>query len=495
MITKEIRRGEVFADRYRVIRRLGVGGMATVWLAEDERLGREVAIKRLNTDAPEESLARFRREARIGATLNHPNFVSVFDTIATDEGALIVMEYVPGHSLEELSKAGPMDPERVVDILADAAAALDHAHKQDVVHRDIKPANILVRDDGAVKLADLGIAKAMDATQITAEGKVIGTAPYMAPERFEAAGTGGPSSDVYALAAVAYELLSGVPVDSRPVRNGEPLDRQALAANWPGPPDEVFGVIMRALSAEPSRRPASAGEFVAELDEAVRGGGAPDTLPFIPPSMETSQEPVRRSRPEPPWETRPGLPPSSGRGGSRGSRFGAVLAVLLVAGLGVAGGLALLGSGSGGGDSPKKQAKASRDRAGKSDTADAGTSSADASPTPVVEDQSASSPPPTSSSSLSSGDGAGLNAEGFDLINQGRYSEAVPILRRAVASYPEGSTDLNYAYALYNLGNALRLSGHPDEAIPILERRLEIPNQRSTVAAELERARAEAGTD
>ena len=117
MITREIRQGEVFADRYRVIRRLGVGGMATVWLAEDERLGREVAIKRLRTGAPEESLTRFRREARIGATLNHPNLVSVFDTIATEEGALIVMEYVPGRSLEELAAPGPMDPEEVVSIL------------------------------------------------------------------------------------------------------------------------------------------------------------------------------------------------------------------------------------------------------------------------------------------------------------------------------------------------------------------------------------------
>src|SRR3954449_4895619 len=182
MITKEIRRGEVFADRYRVIRRLGVGGMATVWLAEDERLGREGAIQRLNTDAPEESLTRFRREARIGATLNPPNFVSVFDTIATEEGALIVMEYVPGRSLEEMSGEGPMDPQRVVEILGEAAAALDHAHDQNVVHRDIKPANILVREDGAVKLADLGIARAVDASQITSEGKVIGTAAYMAPE-------------------------------------------------------------------------------------------------------------------------------------------------------------------------------------------------------------------------------------------------------------------------------------------------------------------------
>src|SRR4051812_558988 len=207
MITREIRRGEVFADRYRVVRRLGAGGMATVWLAEDERLGREVAIKRLRTDAPEESLTRFSREARLGAALNHPNFVSVFDTVATDEGAMIVMEYVPGQSLEDLAERGRMDPEEVVSILRGAAAALDHTHREGVVHRDIKPANILVREDGMVKLADLGIARALDATQITSEGKVIGTMPYMAPERLEAAGAGGPASDVYALAAVAYQLL------------------------------------------------------------------------------------------------------------------------------------------------------------------------------------------------------------------------------------------------------------------------------------------------
>ena len=272
MITREIRRGELFADRYRVIRRLGTGGMATVWLAEDERLGRDVAIKRLNTDAPEESLARFRREARLGATLNHPNFVSVFDTIATDEGALIVMEYVPGQSLEELAKGGPMDPGQAVSILRGAADALDHAHRQGVVHRDIKPANILVREDGAVKLADLGIARAMDATQITAEGKVIGTLPYMAPERLEAAGAGGPASDVYALAAVAYELLSGSPVDGGAPGREHLADRQELAARWPDAPAAVFAVIMRGLSRDPARRQSSAGELVAELDDAVRRG-------------------------------------------------------------------------------------------------------------------------------------------------------------------------------------------------------------------------------
>jgi len=476
MITREIRAGEVFADRYRVIRRLGAGGMATVWLAEDERLGRQVAIKRLKTDAPEESLARFRREARLGATLNHPNFVSVFDTIATDEGALIVMEYVPGHSLEDLPREGPMDPDEVVSILRGAADALDHAHREGVVHRDIKPANILVRDDGTVKLADLGIARAMDATQITAEGQVIGTVPYMAPERFRAAGAGGPASDVYALAAVSYELLSGTSLDSGDTGRAEAPDRRVLAAGWPGAPAAVFAVVMRGLSPDPERRQRSAGQFVEELEDAIRRGEQ-GTRPFTPP-------PPTETRTRPPFSRSPDL------ARPRRSRPGAVLAVALLAlaGLAVAG-IALLGGDSGGdgsGAKTKKAAKARKSERGSTAPADSGQAPSEDVP----------APPATSSvPSATFPDGASLNAQGFELINEGRPEEAVPILRQAVESFPEGTTDINYAYALYNLGNALRLSGHPEEAIPVLEERLQIPNQRSTVAAELARARSEAGTD
>jgi eukaryotic-like serine/threonine-protein kinase len=472
MITREIRRGELFADRYRVIRRLGTGGMATVWLAEDERLGREVAVKRLRTDAPEESLTRFRREARLGATLNHPNFVSVYDTIATDDCALIVMEYVPGQSLEELAERGPMDPEEVVAILEGAADAMDHAHKQGVVHRDIKPANILVREDGTVKLADLGIARAVDATQITAEGKVIGTAAYMAPERFQAAGSGGPASDVYSLAAVAYELLSGSSAEA-PGGGGHAPDRRALAARWPGAPSGVFSVVLRGLSEDPVRRQSSAGEFVEELQDALRRG-----------EVDTRQ--MTAGMPAQP--RRPLSPRATAASRSRSSRAGAVLAVTLLALAGLtAAGIALVGGDSGAGPSKKEASAGKKARTGGGSQAAPADSPVSA---PVQEAPEATvEEAPATSSSL---DGASLNAEGFDLINQGRPAEAVPILRQAVESFPEGSTDLNYAYALYNLGKALRLSGHPEEAIPILERRLEIPNQQATVAAELARARAEA---
>jgi eukaryotic-like serine/threonine-protein kinase len=469
MITREIRRGEVFAGRYRVIRRLGSGGMATVWLAEDERLGRDVAIKRLKTGAPEESLARFTREARLGAALNHPNIVSVYDTVAGEDEALIVMEYVPGQSLEDVVK--PMEAERAVPILREAAAALDHAHREGVVHRDVKPGNILVREDGVVKLADLGIARAVDATQITAEGKVIGTMPYMAPERMEAAGAGRPESDVYALAAVTFELLSGASLEGA-APPGEAPGSQELADRWPGAPAAPFGVILRGLAPNPARRQASAGEFVADLDEALsRKEETTRPMDAGPPRRASWNPPPRRER--------------SGR-----SRTGVVLGLtlLVLAGLAVAA-VALVGGGSGQGDHPKKAAEARKNAGGASEKPSSSPSGS-AAAAPSAGGQS--SPPASSSSSPA--DGTSLNAQGFALLQEGRAEEAVPILRRAVDAFPEGSTDINYAYALYNLGNALRLSGHPEEAIPVLERRLEFPDQRSTVEAELARARAEAGS-
>src|SRR5688572_26171594 len=183
--TEQISKGARLAGRYRVLKRLGSGGMATVFLAEDERLGRRVAVKRLHTDAPKASLRRFRNEARLGAALNHPGFVAIYDTLVTDEGALIVMECVQGSSLAEMSGGRRMKPERALPILRSVADALDHAHAEGVVHRDVKPANVLVGDDGTVKLADLGIARAIGASQITSEGSVVGTLPYMSPERLE----------------------------------------------------------------------------------------------------------------------------------------------------------------------------------------------------------------------------------------------------------------------------------------------------------------------
>ncbi|MGI8749472.1 MAG: serine/threonine-protein kinase, partial [Thermoleophilaceae bacterium] len=199
---------ELLAGRYRPLRLIGTGGMARVFLAEDERLGRRVAVKRLHAHSPEEMARRFQREARIGASLNHANLVSVFDVDTDGESVLIVMEYVEGSTLAEELKAGPMKESRAASIVEEIAGALDHAHAQGVVHRDVKPANILLRRDGTAKLADLGIAIAAEHTQITASGTVLGTAAYMAPEQLEG-GEVGQAADVYSLAAVAFEALSG----------------------------------------------------------------------------------------------------------------------------------------------------------------------------------------------------------------------------------------------------------------------------------------------
>jgi tetratricopeptide (TPR) repeat protein len=212
---------------------------------------------------------------------------------------------------------------------------------------------------------------------------------------------------------------------------------------------------------------------VAELDDALRYGEE-ETRPFVPP-------PTR--------ETRPQLSRKPEGSGSR-SRLGAVLAltVAVVAGL-TAAGIALVGGDSGGGgNTPEKEGRAAKDSGGtgSGDGSQAPPSDA-AAPTQTVDEDPSQGPLPA--------DGGSLNELGFSLINQGRPEEAVPILRRAVEAFPEGTTDLDYAYALYNLGNALRLSGQPEEAIPVLEQRLRIPNQRSTVAAELARARAEAGLE
>src|SRR2546423_8166080 len=186
----------LLAGRYRAIERVGRGGMATVLLAEDERLGRHVAIKRLHAESPEDTARRFRREAKLGASLNHPNLVAVCDIVTDDEGVLIVMEYVDGETLRDAIDRGPLPTARAIEVLRGLAAALDHAHGEGIVHRDVKPANVLLGRNGQVKLADPGIPTALESTRITKSGTVMGTASYMAPEQLEGERF-GPEADIY----------------------------------------------------------------------------------------------------------------------------------------------------------------------------------------------------------------------------------------------------------------------------------------------------------
>ena len=201
------------AGRYRLTRRLGAGGMSTVFLATDEVLERPVAVKLLAEHLAEDEdfVARFRREALAAARLQHPNIVQVFDSGQDPETDrhYIVMEYVDGPSTAELLREHrQLDVDETVRIVRDACHGLEYAHRAGVVHRDVKPGNLLLTADGILKLADFGIAKAAEQTRITQVGSVLGTAAYLSPE--QAAGEeAGPPSDLYSLGVCAYQFLTG----------------------------------------------------------------------------------------------------------------------------------------------------------------------------------------------------------------------------------------------------------------------------------------------
>ena len=205
--------GRVIADRYRLVREIGRGGMGVVWLACDEVLGRDVAVKRVGmlpgADAPD--VARAEREARLAAGLNHPNVVAVFDLVVDRDEQWLVMEHVAGQTLTQLVAAeGPLSPDRAANLLGQAADALSAAHAAGIVHRDVKPSNILVTEDGLVKITDFGIAKSDSDATLTKTGLMSGSPAYLPPE-VASGESAGPYSDVWALGATLYHALVGRP--------------------------------------------------------------------------------------------------------------------------------------------------------------------------------------------------------------------------------------------------------------------------------------------
>lgn len=270
------------AGRYRVERVLGQGGMASVYLAHDEQLHRPVAAKVLHGGLARDQVfrERFLREARLAAGLSHPNVVQVFDAGEDDGGLYIVMEYVAGRTLaDELAADGPLPPDRAVRLILQACAGLAHAHEAGLVHRDVKPHNLLVRPDGTLKVADFGIARAVEAAPLTEIGTVLGTAAYLAPE--QAAGEEATAaSDVYALGAVLYEALTGrtpyvfsTLAELAAKQRNEPVT--PVRELVPEVPQALEDVVMRCLARNPDYRPATAGELAAGLTAA---SGEPTTL-------------------------------------------------------------------------------------------------------------------------------------------------------------------------------------------------------------------------
>ena len=269
--------GTLFDGRYKIVRKLGAGGMADVYLAEDQELGRRVAIKILNGRHANDDqfIERFRREAKNAAALNHPNIVSIYDRGEAEDTYYIAMEYLDGRTLKELVVGrGPAPVNVAVEYARQILSALGFAHRHGIVHRDIKPHNVLVDREGRVKVTDFGIARA-GTSQMTEAGSIVGTAQYLSPE--QARGTEvDQRSDLYSLGIVLYELLTG----ETPFDGDTPVEiAMKHLSTTPRPPSQIRRdvprdldmVVMRALAKDPAARYQSAEEMEADLERVLRG--------------------------------------------------------------------------------------------------------------------------------------------------------------------------------------------------------------------------------
>src|SRR5438067_1302791 len=325
--------GTVFDGRYKIIRKLGAGGMADVYLAEDQELGRRVAIKILNDRhaADDSFVERFRREAKNAASLSHPNIVSIYDRGTAEGTYYIAMEYLDGRSLKELIVSrGPAPIKVAIEYTRQILGAIGFAHRHGIVHRDIKPHNVLVGPEGRLKVTDFGIARS-GASQMTEVGSIIGTAQYLSPEQAR----GSPvdqTSDLYSVGVVLYEMLTG----QVPFTGDTPLEiAMKHLSEVPKPPSELRPdvphdldlVVLRALAKDPAERYESSeamsadlkrvldglpvGEETANAATAVLSGSG--VLAAAPTSVITRPTDVTRARPAP-----PGAPPPAGYYGYEG---------------------------------------------------------------------------------------------------------------------------------------------------------------------------------
>ena len=271
-----ITRGQLINDRYEIIRSIGEGGMANVYLAQDTILDRKVAVKILRGDLAEDEkfVRRFQREAISASSLNDPNIVEVYDVGEDDGKYFIVMEYVQGLTLKQLiKKRGSLTLPEVVDIMLQLTSAVAHAHESYIIHRDIKPQNVIILEDGRVKIMDFGIAVALNAGEFTQTNSVMGTVYYIPPEQANG-GAATIKSDIYSLGILMYELVTG----HVPFKGDNPVEVAIKHMNEPIPsiceydpemPQSIENIILRASAKNPRNRYESAWEMHEDLETAL----------------------------------------------------------------------------------------------------------------------------------------------------------------------------------------------------------------------------------
>ena len=423
--------------RYREPELLARGGMAEVYRATDEELGREVAVKVLSDRyAADESLRRrFSHEALAAARLSgDPHIVTIFDVIEHGGRPMIVMELLSGGSIDQrLTRGVPCSPRQVLDWLDDAAAAIDAAHAAGIVHRDVKPGNLLLDERGHVKVADFGIASAAGLDSFTQTGTILGTAGYLSPEQARGERS-GPASDRYGLAIVAWELFTG----RRPFEAETPTAEATAHVQAPVPsisaanrdlPKAFDPIFVRALAKDPEKRFPTAAEFVGELHRALADDAGSTWV--VPATEVTSLLAPRRRVP-----------------------VALVVAAIVVALAGIA--AAVIATRT---DNTPKVLVRTVTRPGT-----------------TVERTITTTP----STSQPPANGAALNNAGFAKMQAHDYNGALPLLEQAVSAL-QGTGSLDEAYADYNLAATRFALGSCDGVLDLLDRSQQIQGHRKEI--------------